>query len=248
MSAGERLDAVDFHLGKEAVISGRVLDPAKNPVPGVIVAACVPIYRNGRLRLQQKSYASTDDMGEYRILDLNRSRYILMITPAMLKPRKWTPARREAAGDGKHATTFVRTAFYPGVELYESAAPIVLNDGEQREGADVILPLADSFCVRAAGIGPAGEPSVVLSLLHPVGDSFPTVANGTVQAGEKSEICGISPGRYRIQVYTFDPETKKATSFMLTDVVVTKRDVDVGNLYPLPAAALPGRIRIMDGK
>jgi len=244
MLPGTRQTSINFKLAKEAVIAGRVLDFEKRPVAGAIVTACVKVYQDGRLRLQQKAYSTTDDLGEYRIADLTEGKYILNIAPKKLAPRKRALGPSRAGAEPKRIMTSVRNAFYPGVQLLESAAPIMLHEGEQHGGADIVLPSLESFCVRARVVASSGESSGSLWLVQPVGDSFPTVANGSVSAGEEYEICSVTPGRYRLLASTWDSETKKATAFVRTDLVVGTRDVDVGNLYPRPGLAVQGKLTV----
>jgi hypothetical protein len=245
MLPGTRQTSINFTLGKEAVIAGRVLDAEKRPVVGAFVTACMKAYQDGRLRLEQKAYSTTDDLGEYRIANLSEGKYILSIGPPKLTPRKRAPAPNRASAEPKRLMTVVRNAFYPGVQLLESAAPIMLYEGEQHGGADIVLPSAESFCVRARVVASSGESSASLWLVQPFGDSFPTVANGSVSAGEEYEICSLTPGRYRLLASTWDLETKKATGFVRTDLVVGTRDADLGNLYPRAGIAMQGKLTVV---
>jgi hypothetical protein len=244
--AGKRVEPVDFHLDKMAVISGRVLDAGRGPVQGASVCACVKLHHDGRMRLVIKQCGETDDLGQYRIADLSKGPHILIIGPQILRPHKRLPAANRSSRATKDVMTLARTSFYPGVESLQAAAPIMLSQGMEYGGADIVLPQAPSFCVRATVVPYSREPSAVLLLNQPIGDSFITIAKGTVTSGQDSEICGVSPGQYWLQATLWDPETRKADGFVQAQVVVTNRDIEAGTLSPVPGTDLQGKVSVTE--
>jgi hypothetical protein len=99
------------------------------------------------MRLDSKQWATTDDLGQYRIADLSKGPYILMIVAEMLAPRKRLTATVRGGPATKHMT-MARTGFYPGVESLDAASPIMLSQGMEYSGADIVVPQVDSFCMR----------------------------------------------------------------------------------------------------
>jgi len=244
VSAGTHLTSIDFHLPKESVISGRVLDADQNPIEGIDVSACVKTYREGRLIVGPCEHSKTDDLGEYRIAGLSEGRYLLTAGAQPSKPRKRVPGPNRAASRSKPIMTLVSRCYYPGVRSIESAVPIVIHESEQRGAVDLVLPKTESFCVRAAVVSSSVEPSAVIRLDAVVGDYFSTLANGMVKAGEESEICGVPPGSYRLSASAWDPDTKKVRSFAQSEVIVADRDADAGKIYPGPCIAIHGKLTV----
>jgi len=240
---GKRSDTIDFHLGKMSVISGRVLDANRKPIREASVCACVKLHRDGRMRLDFKQCAASDDLGQYRIADLRKGPYILEIGTPMLTPRKRLQAAIRDGPATKHVT-IARTSFYPGVDSLDAAAPITLAQGMEYSGADIVLPQVDSFCVRAKVIPYSRETSAALWLNRAIGDSFPSIARGTVPSGEDSEICGVTPGQYWLEATTWNPDTNKTNGYIRTQVVVSNRDVDVETLSPTPGVDVQGKVSV----
>jgi len=204
----------------------------------------VKLQHNGRIRLDQKQWGKTDDLGQYRIPDLSKGPYILGISAPMLTPRKRLQAAIRDAPLTKHVT-IARWSFYPGVDSLEAAAPIMLSQGMEYSAADIVVPQVDSFCVRTKVITHSREPSAALWLNRAIGDSFPSIARGKVTPGEDSEICGVTPGQYWLDASTADPDTHKASGYVRDQVVVMDRDVDAGTLYPVPGVEVQGKVSVI---
>lgn len=243
MLLGSHIDSIDFRLSRQSVITGRVMDNERNPVQGASVAAWVKVFRNGRLIFLNRGYADTNDLGAYRIPGLGEGRYYVGVVPKFLQPRRHVPSSATARG---RPWASVRLAFYPNAPSFEGASPITLRTDEEREGTDIILGKADSFCIIATVVPPPGvaSPQAVLQLYARVGDAFATAASGEVKPGEESEICGVTPGEYCLLATLSDQRTKKTIGFFRTEVVVAKRDVELGKLSPEPGAALRGRLSV----
>ncbi len=83
---GQTLDDAMFRLTRAAVVSGRVLDEAGQPMMGVYVSALrkpteeeteESSHRSKREHLLQSASAVTDDRGEYRVFGLKPGGYYL---------------------------------------------------------------------------------------------------------------------------------------------------------------------------
>src|ERR1039457_5042154 len=80
LDAGQQLTGVLFRLTPHAVIAGRILDQDGDPVEGVQVRTERYRYTMGKRQLVPSGYASTDDLGEYRLFGLAPGRYYLEAT------------------------------------------------------------------------------------------------------------------------------------------------------------------------
>ena len=162
-------NAAEIRLIKAAAISGRILDPAGDPLTGMTVEA----HRiNGGSPAPEATTAATavvDDLGDYRVSGLSEGRYeisvialspILMPEGALIDPRNG-PLRRTIVVNGRDITTeqspFSTRTYYPGVTAVPEAQPIAVAAGEDRQALDFtaarqsIVPFPLNGAVGVAG-------------------------------------------------------------------------------------------------
>jgi hypothetical protein len=68
---------VKVELVPQSVFYGKVIDDQGDPVMGAEVAVLVARVAEGRVSFQRSGQANTNDLGEYRIPNLNKGKYIL---------------------------------------------------------------------------------------------------------------------------------------------------------------------------
>jgi hypothetical protein len=138
LGPGEKLRNLTFRLVQAGVITGRVRDPAGDPVVGVEVVLFKLAFAGGR---QTLSYfgdsVKTDDRGEYRLYWVPPGRYYVRV-------------RRPS---GSPTEKFVKdpslsAAYYPGVTDSSSAAAIDLAAGAELGAVDIILPRVSGYKIR----------------------------------------------------------------------------------------------------
>ena len=78
LDTGQQLTGVIFRMTAHAVIAGRILDEDGEPLQGVQVTADRYWFIEGKRQLSPAGFASTDDLGEYRMFGLSPGRYYLM--------------------------------------------------------------------------------------------------------------------------------------------------------------------------
>ena len=79
LAAGEWFDAADLALVKLSAISGRIVDEHGEPVVGAFVRALASLNVGGAPHLVGGPVATTDDLGEYRIVGLPPGRYFVSV-------------------------------------------------------------------------------------------------------------------------------------------------------------------------
>lgn len=238
LSPGQRLAGIDLKLDKEAVLAGRVLDSAKQPVSGVRITAWVRSYSNGRLMFGSAGSARTDDLGEFRLAGLSPRVYYLSATPTTARFRVRT-ARREESREPVRATV---RGFYLNAPSFDAATPVTLGRGEQTEGFDLVLPRVETYCVAGSVAGAGGETvNLGLSEIAPGWDSF--LVFGVIREGQEFEYCGLPRG-----TFTFTAITSTAdgipTRFVHAAVVITNRDIELGRLTLMDGAKIEGRVEV----
>ena len=248
LSAGAQLGPMSFEMHKPAVLTGRVVDAAGNPIGGAWVAAFVKSYRAGRLVILFKGQAETNDLGEYRIAEFGGGRYYLNVTPRPLKPEKRTLIDASRRVVVRKPPALLRLGFYPNSESIDGAAPILLQTGTELTGLDITVGTAESVCLFGAAVPPP-EPfatQTFLFMLGHVGNQSPFVAKGSVPPGEEFQVCGLPPGQYILLATALDQRTNKIAGFYRTEVAIGKRDVDLGSLPLSPGLSLHGKVTVED--
>jgi hypothetical protein len=187
LDAGQKV-AVEFVIPANPIISGRVLDPNKRPVPGGFVWLLKPEYQDGVLRHTVIGPRVTDDDGDYSFdsgLEVNRRYFLLVDRP---------PAAELPNRDPAEVPTY-----YPAATRIDDAATVILQPGEIREHVDIKIAAAPVYCVDGK-IQRAGKPSQVDFAVFETpldGTRLPRVRSRSSEDG-KYHFCGLPSGAYRL--------------------------------------------------
>lgn len=225
---GQEVAGVLFRLLRGAVINGRVIDEAGEPMQAVTVSVlrkpsdeereeAGPIGK--KLGLLESSSAFTDDRGEYRIFGLKPGEYYIK---AAEMPNPPNMLHAVDAIDWAMLEEFgsqYAPLFYPGVVQLDQAQAMSLHAGEEMQ-ADFtmrhIKTVQISGRVIAADGGPATKAYVDLSIPWVNGWSQ-SMGSGTDAKGEFS-IKGVPPGSYILSARQHDQDK----------LYVTRQKLEVG--------------------
>lgn len=216
LTPGQVVDDAAFRLTRAAVITGRVLDEAGEPMQGVVVSALRkatadekeeygPRRKNDPQKsdpLMPSSSEVTNDRGEYRLFGLKPGEYYICATQsdegswARFGGIDWDPMdlqlMREAGGP-QYAPLY-----YPGVLQTSDAQPIRVGAGEEIQ-ADFAMRLIKTTEVSGRVIGVDGKPMahvyVALSASGVDAYSPQDLGSNTDSKGE-FVIKGVPPGNY----------------------------------------------------
>jgi hypothetical protein len=78
--SGSPVHGVKTELTPQSVFYGRVLDDQGDPVMGAQIGIFISRVVDGRVSFQRTGAGSTNDLGDYRIADLQRGKYIVCAT------------------------------------------------------------------------------------------------------------------------------------------------------------------------
>jgi hypothetical protein len=254
---GLRLKA-DFRIPKGAVLSGRVLDRDKQPVPDVIVLAMSKSVRQGNFQLREAHFEEqggdrTNDLGEYRIPYLPDGVYVVAATGKEL------PVRKKASGSVRSPQKgYPPVTFYPGTRVLDAAATLQIHSGEERPGLDIVIQKEATRCISFKVGGVLATPpnssktsSGVDHLEERLGVSIqlPRLAGGSTAESGPYEICGLAPGEYRLHFSSdIDEPVLHVVSALSADALVDKEDVDLGSLQLVGPGELRGTVSVKDAK
>ena len=241
---GAHVSGLAIRLPRGAVITGVVIDPAGQPMPGVQVSAMQHAYVNGERRLTQRGSSYSDDRGVYRIFGLRAGQYLVqaslsrgmamqtgdLLLPSaadidrVLQASATVPVATAASGAGDsigvgRATAFA-TIYYPGATSSTEAASMDIAPGQERGGIDLQLRLVPSGRVEGTVSWAGGDlPPTVQVTMVPVGMDEGSPAEGfrfgRVQGG-KFQFGSVSPGQHVVAARANEPGGESGSALWAT--------------------------------
>ena len=136
---GQDTSSIVLRLPPPAVISGKVVDDAGDPVADAQVELLGSRIVEGRRRMIQESIGRTDDLGAYRFASLPAGGYYLVVSGVPWYT-KFNPALGDTAPRAMtHAGYGIR--YYPNAADPAAAEPLILKAGQEAEANFTLLPV-----------------------------------------------------------------------------------------------------------
>ena len=188
----ENVPGLDIGLVPAAVISGRVVDAQREPVPDAQVRAYALRHRADRVILSPLARAQADDLGEYRLYNLVAGKYIISASP----PRLGTPAGEFYAG--------VADVYYPDTVSPAQSTPLHLRWGQELTDIGLELPDEPTYSVSGlvfdSGSG-SGCFDCVMQIARLDGGLVQMLSKQSRISGEGVFlVTGLSAGTYKLAV------------------------------------------------
>lgn len=282
IASGEEHAGVDFRLAAAdrhrpaattrrspgAVITGRVTDVRGEPL-NVTVQALTRRAVTGELTTVTAARpvrARTDERGSYRIYGLPPGEYFVGVTHGMIGAG--TAGHETTAADLERArmypasdaaapsplTVFAPT-FHPAATTYAGASPVVVGDGEERRGVDIVVPLVAGVTLSGTVVTPeGGVPDSPFLAISPYGPYIPadfisgSAGSGTawslgglvtpaLTADGRFTVHSLTPGEYsivaqarrRVRAGALDAPSRSAAGRMTARQAVAIGDRDVSD-------------------
>ena len=204
VAAGQSIDGVDLQLERGAVITGRVLDPAGEPLPDAHVTAMRRVASRGalpRLLPAPGQGQQTNDLGEFRIASLPPGDYYVAAMPRRMSMFGAAGTTGTARASGSTRTTLT-TTFYPGTPDQAAAQPIAVAAGAEVGNIVFTMQSVPGFRVSGIVVDEQGAP-VADAMVRLMGDPgrgmFMGPVGGTrTQANGRFDIDEVPAGNYRV--------------------------------------------------
>jgi len=238
LDAGQRVSGIVFRLTPHAVIAGRILDQDGDPLAQVSVRAVRYRYVSGKKQLMASGWASTDDLGEYRLFGLAPGRYYL---EAVLRANMVAFNFQARAAAKQPDEGFVPT-YYPGTTDIASAVALDVASGAQMRGVDFTLSKAHTVRVSGRVNYPENVPHrMVMITLAPHGLAWEMVRRArAVDAQGIFELTDVRSGTYTITAVIRDGQTTYSASQPLD---VGSSNIENVLLNPSAGVELAGQLR-----
>ncbi|HMD72135.1 MAG TPA: carboxypeptidase regulatory-like domain-containing protein [Bryobacteraceae bacterium] len=228
-SPGDHRTGFTVKLTPYGAIAGRVSDQDGDPVQGLQVAAMKYRYTTHGRELVEVISATSDDLGEYRIYNLESGRYFLRVSPPQLRMRR----------GGEPVDGYV-PMYYPGVLEASAASPVDLLAGQQLRGLGFTVRQHRQASIRGHVSVPAGATAQV-GLMTMTENGSSSTSGPINDKDGKFELTGIPPGGIWVTGAYSLPGQYAQTQVYLT---VGTEDIEGVELRPLPPFEVTGTVRI----
>lgn len=251
LTAGVEMKDLVLKMSPYGVIAGKVLDQDGDPVPSVQIQAMRFTYVGGRKQLRSVNGATTNDLGEYRLINLEPARYYVISTDHRTV-QSFTQDRPGRAGFVQQGNI---TTYYPNGADLSSAVAVDVVAGAEMRGMDIHLLQAKVYTVRGKATSVSGVPAGVLSLSRKDDNTgLPAVLNGggssQLRPDGSFEFRNILPGMYVLQLAQVASPNSNPASDLTGRVDVTVGDANIDDLV-LPLISRPeitGRVTLEGGE
>jgi hypothetical protein len=227
---GETLDRVDFSLKRGGVITGRVVDEFGEPLSGVQARIVQARTINGRRDLQEMNFASTNDLGEFRMFGIAPGQYHVKVS--------WRRMGMPMDADSPDRTGYADT-FFPGTVNVEEAQRLTVRAGETV--SDLMIALSPLKTVRLEGsvADVNGKALGQINVIVMKGDGNGGGVFGAMVKPDGTFIVGnLTPGEYMLRAQSTPPRKESAE----LNVTVGSDDIKNVRLIAVPPSTVSGRV------
>jgi len=250
LTAGSEMKDLAIKMTSQGVIAGKVLDQDGDPVVSAQVQVMRYAYARGRKQLQPSGGAQTNDLGEYRLINLAPGRYYVCATDP--RPTQFgtqdRPGRAGAVQEGNITT------FYPSGLDPSSGVAVDVSAGSEMRGIDIRLIQAKVYTVRGKAVDSSGvPPSAIVSLTRKEdsGNLLAVLGRGTSQVRPDGtfEFRNIVPGTYVLQLERVMAVNGNQPANLVGRVEVTVGDSNIEGLALtlIPRPEITGTLTLEDG-
>ena len=221
LAPGQKMTDLLFRLNRMGIITGRVRDEDGDPIRGAAVVSMLHRTVAGKPKIELSRSDSTNDLGEYRIVDLVPGRYSIVATPPT------SPFMEPAYQTEEYLPTY-----YSGTTDSARASTLEVKSGDEISGIDFAFspkPPIRTYKVRGHVLNSLGEQDAAIAVLlfsrgnHNL-DVAPDLKKAMVDGKTGDfEIKDVAPGEYTAIAASFAGAQSRMTS---QNVDVVAADID----------------------
>jgi protocatechuate 3,4-dioxygenase beta subunit len=245
IKAGEHLTGYQLEMTPRALISGRVVDEAGDPVQGVRVQTVAVTTGNTPVVMMPAPNPATDDRGEFRLTGLPGKYYVQATVNASGNGAQERP---EIRSDGTSEAIYA-TTFYPSSLRKDRGTVVEAVAGKEVGGIEIRLARQQQGLSISGVVGgfPDGQSRGYVAMQF--GESAQRITTGrstTPAVDGKFRFDGLQPGFYRVwAVYNDGGKTQMASRTM--EWQLENSEITNVELTLVPGVELSGTVR-MEGE
>ena len=251
LTTGMEMKDLAIKMTPQGVIAGKVLDQDGDPVVSVQVQAMRSTYLRRRKQLQAVGGTTTNDLGEYRLINLAPGRYVISASD----PRAARFAQDSDLRAGKIQEATI-TTFYPNATNASGAVGVDVAAGGEMRGMDIRLLQAKVYTVRGKAVDAsalAGAPAILSLTRKDDNTNLPAILNGggsgQLRPDGTFEFHSVLPGTYILQVSQVVPVNGNTPADITgrAEVTVGSGNIDDLVLTLVPRPSITGTITLESG-
>jgi Carboxypeptidase regulatory-like domain len=244
LAPGQKMTDLLFRLHRTGIITGRVVDEDGDPIRSVNVMALFHTADRGKQKTLPHESDRTNDLGEYRIVDLQPGRYSVCATVA---------SNFFMIGGPSPQSVYLPT-YYSGTTDSARASTLDVKSGDEISGIDFVLtpkPAARTYKIRGHVLNSLGDypDAHIVVILFPrgnrelafVSDQKQVVVNP--KTGD-FEMADVVPGEYVAVAFSYASSQMHHST---QNVDVNNADVNGISLVLSRGIDVPVRVTL-DGK
>ncbi len=251
---GQRVDSLTLRLRPTGVIAGQVSDEDREAVQGLgVMALRIKFRPGGRKQVSAAAQTVTDDLGNFRMANLQPGSYYVSAGGLIEHPMGTTGLKQSPAGGMQY-----RNTFYPGTPALDEAQVVKVGPEATTNDIRFTVPTERNYAITgkviSADVRPAlKDAEVSRERVDAAGYTFGPVGDNVRLESDHSFKCSsLAPGDYRLKVKTTDAGVEHELGFASVRVVDSNvnADIEVGRAaevrgsVEMPAAFSPAGMRI----
>ncbi len=251
---GQRVDGLTLRLRPTGVIAGQVSDEDREAVQGLgVMALRIKFRPGGRKQVSAAGQTVTDDLGNFRMANLQPGSYYVSAGGLIERPMGATGLKQSPAGGMQY-----RNTFYPGTPALDEAQVVKVGPEVTTNDIRFTVPTERNYAITGKVISAEARPAlkgaeVSCERVDAEGYTFGPVGDNVQVEADHSFMCSsLGPGDYRLKVKTTDAGVEHELGFASIRVVDSNvnADIEVGRAAEvhgsaeLPTGLSPAGIRI----
>ena len=251
---GQRVDSLTLRLRPTGVIAGQVSDEDREAVQGLgVMALRIKFRPGGRKQISAAAQTVTDDLGNFRMANLQPGSYYVSAGGLIEHPMGATGLKQSPAGGMQY-----RNTFYPGTPALDEAQVVKVGPEVTTNDIRFTVPTERNYAIAGKVISADARPAlkdaeVSCERVDAAGYTFGPVGDNVQLEPDHSFKCSsLAPGDYTLRVKTTDAGVEHELGFASVRVVDSNvnADVEVGRAaevrgsVEVPTGLSPARIRM----